>query len=291
MRTPRRHRLTRRQSEQLLDGLGGPGDLSRLLADARPLRVDGELPGEAAAAAAFRGAAPALDPQPRSSSVTTLSLSRALLVKVVAVASASFAVGGVALAATTHHLPGQSPRTPSASPSAAPHPTKSDGKDDKDDKDGTSGKGDPSHRPSGSPSTSTSGRPEDLHGIGLCRAWDEVSRNTGANSPATKAKPFLELQTKAGGAAKVASYCDSLVTAWCESHHWPGAEPVQIEGNTTVMRCVRPGDTPGAAPSVAPSGVPSVVPSGTPSLLPNGKVPPSHPGKSGGAPSGGPAHS
>lgn len=276
MRTPRRHRLTRRQSEQLLDGLGGPGDLSRLLTDARPLRVDGELPGEAAAVAAFREASPALDPQPRSSSVTTLSLSHALLVKVVTVASASFAVGGVALAATTHHLPGQSPRTPSASPSAAPHPAKADGKD------GTSGRGDPSHRPHGSPGTATPGHPEDLHGIGLCRAWDEVSRNTGANSPATKAKPFLELQTRAGGAAEVAAYCSSLVTAWCESHHWPGTEPVQIEGNTTVMRCIRPGGTSGVVPGVTPSG--------TPNLLPNGKVRPSHPEKPTDTPAGGPGH-
>jgi hypothetical protein len=283
MRTPRRHRLTRRQSEQVLDGLGGHDDLTRLLAAARPVRVDGELPGEAAAVAAFRSAAvTALDPQPRSPSVTTLSLSRGLLVKVVAVATASFAVGGVALAASGGHLPGSHPTTPAAQASTTTTRLMSA------DQDGTADGQGPQRSVTRSGSPSTSPRPEDLHAIGLCRAWAEVTKNTGPNGPVSKAQAFQELQTRAGGAAKVAAYCEGMVTTWCESHRWPSATPVQIDGTATVMRCLRP--TTSTGPSSPPAGVPGGRPSGMPSTgpgAPSGTTPPMH-GKPTGAPIGAP---
>lgn len=263
MGTPRRHRLTRRQSEQLLDGLGGPDELTQLLADARAMRADGELPGETVAVAAFRRAAiNDLAPHPRSSSVRTLSLSRTLALKVLAIATAGVAVSGAAVAATGH-LPGGHHAAPAASSTKHPAAKASvvEGKD--------GDHGDPAH-PTGSPTGTPGHRPDDVHGIGLCRAWAELTHNDA--SALTKSTRFHELTTTAGGAGKVIAYCAALTNVWCENHHWPTATTAQMEGRPVVMRCLRPIDK-------------TLVP--THPITPGGIV--SHPvGPGGGKPTGGP---
>lgn len=265
MGTPRRHRLTRGQSEQLLDGLGGPDDLTMLLADARPSRADGELPGETVAVAAFRSAAVRdLAPHPRSSSVRTLSLSRTLALKVLAVATAGVAVSGVAVAATGHF-----PGTHHAAPAASSTKHLATASKVVEGKDGDHG--DPTH-PTGPPTGTPGHRADDVHGIGLCRAWAEITHNDA--SALTKSARFHELTTTAGGAGKVIAYCTALTNVWCENHHWPVATTTQLEGRPVVMRCLRPTDK-------------SVVP--THPITPGGTVP--HPVSPGGGkpmPSGGP---
>lgn len=284
MRTPRRHRLTRRQSEQLLDGLGDPGDLSRnhgdlarLLADARPLRASGELPGElpgeAAALAAFRSAAVThLDPRPRSSSVRTLSPRRSLAVKVFALAAASLAVGGVSMAATGH-LPGPLKVSPLASTSARPTgtptaaPSSHDGNADHKATDKA--------RPTGSPTGRPAHRQDQEHAIGLCRAWSEITKNDAA--ALTRSARFQELVGSAGGADKVLGFCDRQTTAWCEEHRWPGAAPVQIDGTPITIRCVRPTDKPTDKPGGKPSAHPTGPINGNPGSPGKGGQP-THPG-------------
>jgi hypothetical protein len=252
MRTQRRHRLTRRQSEQVLDGLGPRDDLSRLLAAARPLRANGELPGEAVAAAAFRSAAVAhLDPRPRSSSVRTLPLRRSLAVKIGSVAAASLAVGGVSMAATGH-LPGRLKAAPVASTSSHPTVKPTVVEDGTGDSDSPSG--DQAH-PTGFPTGQPGHRADSIHAIGLCRAWSEIAKNDA--TALTRSNRFAELVGVAGGAALVPAFCDEQTAVWCESHRWPGAAPVQIDGRPIMMRCVKPTGQPTDHPADHPTNHPT----------------------------------
>ncbi len=300
MRTPRRHRLTRRQSEQMLDGLGDPGDLAQLLADARPLRATDELSGETAALAAFRSAAVTdLDPRPRSNSVRTLSLSRALAVKVLAVAAASTALGGAAFAATGGHLPGTGKPAPVASGTTLRAGAAGDR---------TSHVNPPGH-PSGTPTDLAEHR-EDLHAIGLCRAYAQVTGPRPSKTPlpaqvrraagtaAEKARPartpavtramaLQELITKAGGSEKVTAYCESLARAWCERHHVAGPQPLHIDGRDMVLRCVRPIGRP-SLPTGLPTTPPSLRPTTMPSAVPTGHGQPGRNGRPTGLPTGAP---
>ncbi len=228
MRTPRRHRITRRHSEHVLDGLGGPDDLARLLADARRTPMSGELPGEAEALVAFRQYAVAdTVPETRSLPVRTLTLSRALVVKVLAATTAVVAIGGVA-AAATGNLPVTQHRHsigtaahPTASPTAKP----------------TGAKDSDASRPANSAKDGRDHR-HDLTAVGLCRAWVEVSKN--APHALTTSKAFQDLAKQAGGADKVAAYCDSLVQQWCTDHKWPTQMTAKWQDHPYLFRCVRP---------------------------------------------------
>lgn len=242
MRTPRRHRITRRQSEQVLDGRGGPEDLARLLDAARRPPAPGELGGEADALLAFRECAVA-DPAPetRSLPVRTLMLSRTLVAKVLATTTAVVAIGGVAVAATGHlpapHLPA---RATSAHPAVTPTAKPTD-RDGDHDRTGPVRTGDPSHDPRH--------RDDVLPAVGLCRAWSDVSRN--APDTLRKSKAFQELAKKAGGPDKVAAYCASLVDQWCSAHRWPTRVSVGVAGKPYLFRCERP------LPTAKPTAIPT----------------------------------
>lgn len=284
MRTSRRrHRLTRRQSEQVLDGLGGHGGLTRLLADARPLRVTGELPGEAAAVAAFRSAAvEAPNPQPRSSSVRTLSLRRSHLVKVIAIATASVAIGGAAVAAGGHF-----PAPPKTAPvaSGTDHPTTDraraasvvgGGESDELSTPGSPPTARPTGLPTGprtAPPISVPGHGDPPQTLGLCRAWAEAGKDNAGKL--TRSDRFRELASTAGGSAKVTEFCENAITTWCEAHRWPGPRWLHVQGTQVVLRCVRPT---GLHPHVPTSSDPMDHPnparpggqgSGEPTLLPS----------------------
>ncbi|MBO2464640.1 hypothetical protein [Actinomadura violacea] len=111
-------RLDQRTAERLLGGApAAPGDghdaLRALLSAAAGPARPGELHGEDAAAAAFR--AVQARPAPRRSRWAALPRYATVKVAVVAVTLAAFG-GGVAVAASTGHLPGRSP-----SPSSSHH--------------------------------------------------------------------------------------------------------------------------------------------------------------------------
>jgi hypothetical protein len=257
MRTPRRrHRLTLRQSEQLLDGRGGPGDLTWLLADARPLRANGELPGEAVAVAEFRSAAvTAFDPQPRSSSVRAFSLRRSLAVKVLAVATASVAVGGAAVAAGGH-LTGP-PETASVASSTTHPTTRATLIEDGGIADDADRPGSPTAHPTGSPTGApVPGHQDDpLPVVGLCRAWVETSK-IDAGALARSAR-FRELATKAGGFEKVAAFCENVTDGWCRTHLWPTAQRLKADDKQAVLRCLSPtGRHTGVPTGSAPKNLP-----------------------------------
>ncbi|MGI5324720.1 hypothetical protein [Actinomadura nitritigenes] len=125
----RARRLDQRTAERLLGGAsarpangsaGGPADghdaLRALLSAAAGPPRPGELAGEDAAAAAFRAAR--ARPAARRSRWAALPRYATVKVAVVAATLAAFG-GGVAVAASTGHLPGQSP-APSSSHHHAP---------------------------------------------------------------------------------------------------------------------------------------------------------------------------
>ncbi|WP_405679760.1 hypothetical protein OG239_19745 [Streptomyces sp. NBC_00868] len=119
MSTNRTHRIDHDTAERLLDGAGvGAGTdheaLARLLAAAAAPAAEHELPGEEAAVAVFRTArlAPAAASGRSRTSCTSRSHRRrpartpaVFLAAKVAVAVLATAVGGVAVAAGTGHLP------------------------------------------------------------------------------------------------------------------------------------------------------------------------------------------
>lgn len=276
-RRPRLARLTRRQSEQLLDGLGGqepaeiPADLCRFLSSVRATAADGELAGEAAALAAFRSAEVTSPvPQPRSKPVSTLSRSSGLAVKVIAVAAASVAVGGVAVAASGH-LPATSPSTRQVTATAH---ASTESTDDVDAA-GPVGNGvapsrhvspptsRPTAPPDARPSTRPTGLPTELAGrhgvlmaVGLCRAWTEALTN--APDTLTRSSALRDLSARAGGPDRVRAYCDDLVNNWClTTHRGPGSQPTAsgstngvtptADGRAATANCARPTAVPPTA--------------------------------------------
>ena len=234
MRIPRRRRLSRKQSEALLAGLPVRDDLARLLSDARHFGESRELPGEAAALAAFRSwAAAETAPEDRSLPVRTFMFNRALLAKIVVATTATVAVGGVAVAATTGQLPGTSrvglTGSNSSSSTSGTHKADPDRTRDGD------------HDTFGQP-----GHPEFKGQVGLCIAWTihknqptrtwaprpsdtrphpshswptpkhTASGTVGAIKPFAKRDkfkfpPFDALIKAAGGANKVDAYCANLL--------------------------------------------------------------------------------
>ncbi len=268
MRTPRRPRLTRRQSEQLLDHLDGADDLARLLSTAGRAPAAGELPGEAAVLLAYRrSAVTSPDPDTRSQPVRTLSLRRSLVIKVLATTTAAVAFGGVAVAATGHFpaVPSLSATAAAAHPSVTPTGTPGTAKD-------ATRKAAPTARPS-----DPARHREAVAYLGLCRAWAESSRRT--SEPMAKSTAFQELAATAGGTARVAAHCEQLVQQWCTDHAWPDTASTTYAGRPYTFHCLAPkrAGAPTATPVRPPhpvlppvTGKPVVPPSRLPIVLPTG---------------------
>ncbi|MGK5556593.1 hypothetical protein ACSNOI_33780 [Actinomadura kijaniata] len=97
-----------------LPDFGDHAGMTRLLAAATAPARPEELTGEEAAVAAFRDA--------RAAAPGRRGRTRLLTVKAAVVAAALLAGGGVAWAASTGNLPGQSPSRPPATPTQRPAP-------------------------------------------------------------------------------------------------------------------------------------------------------------------------
>ena len=188
-------RIDRRTAERLLRGapVDVPDALAGLLAAAAAPPRDGELGGEPVAVAAFSEAVQrAPVPRPRSPGRPA----KLLVVKALAAATAIFAVGGIATAAVTGHLPipgggGPSPVAPASSHSAIPTPVPP----------GSSrapGETRAEQQPSPSPSLP-----------GLCHAY--TAGNKSEHGKALENPAFTALITAAGGKDKVDGYCASLL--------------------------------------------------------------------------------
>ncbi|MFD0731556.1 hypothetical protein [Planotetraspora mira] len=244
MSTHRSHRIDRFTAERLLRGeTAGPDQLAKLLAAAAAPAERGELAGEEAAVAAFREAhlVPAL--QPRKRSMIKTALLKFVTLKVAAAALSATAVGGVALAAGTGHLP-ESLGGPA--PSVRPTATHDTGKAP------TAGDKHPSASSSSSSSSSPSPSPSPSL-VGLCRAYQA---GAGDNPGKALDNPaFTHLITVAGGKDKVAAYCaDRLKTRAGKA---PASHPTGA-----------PKTHPTGAPKIHPTGAPKTHPTGAPSTRP-----------------------
>jgi hypothetical protein len=118
-------RIGRQAAEQLLDGSAGPGagedQLARVLAAAAAAGRESELSGEQAAMAAFEAHHLVPVPASRRGQMIKSPLAKLLTVKVLAISTAAFATGGVALAASNGALSSSGPATGHAiSQSASP---------------------------------------------------------------------------------------------------------------------------------------------------------------------------
>lgn len=245
MSTNRSRRIDRDTAEQLLGGArtgAVPGDdaLAGLLAAASAPVGDGELPGEQAAMAAFRsarlaqistttstiaataGSAGAATPRKRNMLTPAMLLSAK-----VAAAVAATALGGVAVAAGTGHLPAALGGKPASSAPAASASAPA------------SGPGEPLPGVLASPEAVPAALAE------LCRAYAADSA-PGAREPAEVLadRRFAPLVAAAGRPADVPGYCAPVLGGQGET---PTAPPT-----------AQPTDGPrGASASPKPSGKPS----------------------------------
>lgn len=220
-------------AERLMrDARSGPSVDSEPLADllaaaAAPARP-GELAGEEAALAAFRDARLELAPQPRRRFMLKSILVKASVVTAVAVVGG----GGVALAASTGHLPG----TGSPDDHAATRPTTgatanatasahANGHASHSPAAGTHRTGAAeSHdaRPSGSPSPNLRG---------LCTAFQAHAGD--GPGKALDNPAFKVLVQTAGGRNKVASYCHTLLAS-------PAGKPPTHPGSASTHATSHP---------------------------------------------------
>lgn len=255
----------RRLTEQLLDGAGpvppAHDDLAGLLAAARSRDVTGsELPGEQAALAAFRAAqAPAADVLSSAStpeeytSVRTLALRRMLAVKVLAAGALTMTVGGVAFAATGMPIPGTKHDAPKSV--AAAHATSASPTDKPVKLSSPTGT-----RTMPADATSKPAKPgfvrpgTDVRAMHLiqCRAWRAVEKGRfRGEHPGLRHKEFKGLVKAAGGADKVAAYCDELVATLCTNVK-PGAGGASPSAHPGFLPgCPRPWTT--NKPTVKPT--------------------------------------
>ncbi|MFI6446387.1 hypothetical protein [Kitasatospora sp. NPDC050543] len=257
MSTNRSRRIDRDTAEQLLGGAGvgspagqasltgtdgGSGQydaLARLLAAAAaPAAEDGELPGEAAALAAFREARPAAPVRPpRRRSMSTAALAQAFSAKAAAVALAATALGGVAVAAGTGNLPGslggRQPDPPARVAPGVPSRLGASGQS------GPATSADPSggggHKAFGTPTptasgsaarpgtgTATASDPADL--AALCRGLAERTAAGERQRELLADAPFAPLLGAAGGPEKVGDYCREALGRKGDDER-PGATP------------------------------------------------------------------
>lgn len=225
--------------------------LARLLANAAPPRdYSRELRGEEAAIAAFR------DARPRPASIQRrqrMSATKLFAVKAV-IAAVGLSGGGVALAATTGHMPAQLGGKPAIAASGSPSPSAAAAK--------ATARG--SH-PAASPSPSLRG---------LCHAY---TAGAGSNPGKALDNPaFSALITAAGGKSNVGSYCVTLLAAAPSAHATahPGGRPsalptpshpgkptsVPTSGNGTGGGNSGSGSGSGSGGPTAPTGKPSLHP-------------------------------
>ncbi|MFJ4778853.1 hypothetical protein [Streptomyces sp. NPDC088762] len=201
MSTNRPRRIDQRTAEQLLGrgpatSTGGHDALARLLSAAAAPAAEGELAGERAALAAFRAARLARDPvpqpHPRRRPMRTPT-AKLLGAKVAAVAAAT-ALGGVAVAAGTGHLPaglGGGPARSEPRPAVTSSPA-----------------------PSGAVPPAVTGRsttsvPADL--VELCRAYLQAIGDDPGRTPAQER--FAVLVAAAGNPENVPRYCAPALDA------------------------------------------------------------------------------
>ncbi|MFJ5230615.1 hypothetical protein ACIQBJ_12075 [Kitasatospora sp. NPDC088391] len=258
MSTNRSRRIDRAAAEQLFDGVAGvpaagqdPSSagqrpapdrtgLAALLAAAAAPGPDGEgpLPGEEEALAAFRRARHQPAPrQHRRRKMADTALARALSAKALAVALGVTAVGSVAVAAGTGHLPtvlgGPAPARPSASepadgqrtdPAAGPDTPSAAPSARATRPSGTATGHEPTGRPSGSASAGAAQLP-DLPT--LCRGF--AARVAAGTRPKEAAvDPALAaLLQEAGGPEKVAGYC-ALLAARAAGAGGDGRKPTAV---------------------------------------------------------------
>ncbi|MCY0937414.1 hypothetical protein [Streptomyces sp. H34-S4] len=235
MSTNRPRRIDQSTAEQLLGRgpVASSGDhdaLAGLLAAAAAPAAESELAGEQAALAAFRAIRLAPDPvpqhHPRRGPMPTSTLAKLLSAKVAALVVAT-ALGGVAVAAGTGHLPaalgGDPARSEPGSAATSAAPTSGGA---------TSGAAAPSitRRP-------VTPVPTDL--MEPCRAY---ARAIGANPKGVPAEQrFAFLVAAAGSPENVPRYCAPVVDATAG----PGLEPTAPASHTPAGRpSGRP--TPGA---------------------------------------------
>lgn len=292
----RRHRTrSRRRSradlEQLLDGAGGPAaaaPLGELIEAASAAGHDDELSGLTPALAAFRSAG---DPSPAAADPATAApdartsaparrrsllkpaLSGILATKIIAAAASAAAVGGIALAASTGHLPseGHHAMAPSAASSTS-HPGQSPGAGHSTDRDRSAAAARSSVAASGSSgpaSVATSSNP----GAGpparilvrLCHAWRAHEHDPSRRHDRwMRSRVFAALVSAAGTRPAVDGYCRTLLV--------PAARPSGSAPPTYPTHPVHP-THPG------PSGRPTSP--AAPPTYPSHPVRPTHPGPSG----------
>lgn len=268
MRTHRFRRIDRETAERLLDGRpvgsdSGHENLARLLASAATPAPEGEQPGERAALAAFREARLAPAQQPRSTAARTVTAhARRLGVKAALAALTATALGGVALAAGTGHLPGPLRGGSHAGPATVhPAPTGSTHSGTGTAPAGSSGSGSMGSEP---PRAAASADPQ----ARLCQVWtaDPADRAEVRADPA-----FPALARAAGGRGQVTAYCATVLSGRSAGSAVTGPGS---RGNSTSQRPVhspapavtahQPSHTPdpgrrhqpGAAPTTADPGGP-----------------------------------
>ncbi|MBT2405222.1 MULTISPECIES: hypothetical protein [unclassified Streptomyces] len=275
MSTNRSRRIDHDTAEQLLGGHAvGAADgleaLAGLLSAAAAPAADGELSGERAALAAFRAArlepvrsrVPARAPSPRHlprRPMLTSGLTRLLSAKVAAAAVAT-ALGGVAVAAGTGHLPaslGGGPAEPVQARTSAPAT--------------------PGSVPPGITARSAAPVPADL--AELCRVYSQVG---GAHPEDVLAeRRFTGLVAAAGGPGNVAGYCAPALDASggpSPAPATPTDQPARTgPGRHPTPRTQQPGNrpaSPGATHSPAgPGSHPTAPPDNRPSTPAKGGEP------------------
>ncbi len=256
-------RLSRRAAERLLDGhsdAGSPG-LASLLGAARASTDESTPPGEDRAVALFRASssmsplAARRRPSMLKTALAQLAAAKILTAGVVAAA----ATGGVALAASTDHLPHIGGSSTVASPSTTESPDTegdqpteeaTDGQGGTEGTDvGTDGDTDPAEAP-GDESTDQSQQSADEAATpspsltGLCRAYQAGATSHGGKAAQNPA--FTALVTAAGGVDAVSEFCVTLI-----------GEPT-VHGNATDHPTGPPAEHPGGGPKAdQPKGPPA----------------------------------
>ncbi len=241
MNTRRRNRLDRDTAERLLRGRPtGAAAASDALADllmaaAAPAR-DHELAGEEEALAAFRVARLTPATQPRRREMIKSGIAKALTLKL---ALAAAATGGVALAASTGHLPGPlggAGHATHASSSATANPAAA-----------------------GSSATHTATPSPSMYG--LCHAY--TAGVAAAPGKALKNPAFTALISAAGGKDNVAAFCAAVLKAGPgnASAHPTGKASSQA-GNASAHPTGKPSTHATGKPSTHPT--PTEHPTGPP---------------------------
>ncbi|MDH6124540.1 hypothetical protein [Kitasatospora sp. GP82] len=318
MSTNRSRRIDRDSAEQLLGGakvgtsagqapLAGHAALAGLLAAAAaPADADGGpdangvLPGEEAALAAFREARRNPAPQTRRRTMADTATTRAFSAKAVAVALVATALGGVAVAAGTGHLPAAlgGPAARNAPVGAQPTSGASDGSAGRSTTGSAAGaaSGQPGLNGSTPPATSqgrgqspsvdaatggsrSGSSPDDDAAVALavklCHLYaDRLA--AGAKADPLSGEPALApLAVAAGGADRIEGYCTAVAAA-VGGRDGSGGGP----GNGITIPAPGPGGGKGLLPTRLPIELPTLPaqapkPSGLPGdhgALPSGNA-------------------